>query len=402
MYTTTLPPYDLVHTGGNFMCDGFGTGFSSNLILLENSSKSEAQIDTIMKKFMGINRYIKMSTLPYDVIHHIDMHIKLLDEETLLVGEYPQGVADGPQIEANLQYVITNFNSVFGTPYKVVRIPMPPDGMGNYPNVNGDYHTYTNSVFVNKTVILPTYSQQYDTTAIRIYQEALPGYTITGIDCNSIISQLGAIHCITKEVSAADPLLISHQPLHDDPASTVNGYRCEFRIQHRSGINVSTLYYRTDTTQSYQSVAITPVSGNIFEAYIPVQPNNSTVYYYAEATSNSGKTQVRPMSAPSGYWKFNLSSTAALDESTSLPTAMQNAFPNPSHGITCIPVFTNKKTNVRISLKNIFGAEVTEIYEGIISGEKKCFVNTIGYAPGVYFIDFISEGNQFTQKLIVH
>lgn len=39
---------------------------------------------------MGIDRYIKMDELPYDGIHHIDMHMKLLDEETLLVGEYPQ------------------------------------------------------------------------------------------------------------------------------------------------------------------------------------------------------------------------------------------------------------------------------------------------------------------------
>ena len=39
---------------------------------------------------MGINRYITMPTLPYDGIHHIDMHMKLLDEETLLVGEYPR------------------------------------------------------------------------------------------------------------------------------------------------------------------------------------------------------------------------------------------------------------------------------------------------------------------------
>ena len=35
-----------------------------------------------------------MPTLPYDGIHHIDMHMKLLDEETLLVSEYPDGVAD--------------------------------------------------------------------------------------------------------------------------------------------------------------------------------------------------------------------------------------------------------------------------------------------------------------------
>jgi hypothetical protein len=94
--------------------------------LQENPGKTEAEIDTIMKKYLGINRYIKMETLPYDVIHHIDMHMKLLNEETLLVGEYPPGVADGPQIEANLQYILNNFQTCY--PCRRINsggIPMP-------------------------------------------------------------------------------------------------------------------------------------------------------------------------------------------------------------------------------------------------------------------------------------
>ena len=73
------------------MADGLGTGFSSNLVVNENPTHSIAEIDTIMKQFMGIDRYIKMNELPYDGIHHIDMHMKLLDEETILMGEYPAG-----------------------------------------------------------------------------------------------------------------------------------------------------------------------------------------------------------------------------------------------------------------------------------------------------------------------
>lgn len=144
IHRTLQAPNDLVNTGGNYMVDGHGTAFASKLILTENqagnpygvSAKTENQIDGIMNSYMGINRYIKMNTLPYDVIHHIDMHIKLLDEETLLVGQYPPGIADGPQIEANLQEVINNYQTCFGKRYKVVRIPMPPEG-GQYPNNGG-------------------------------------------------------------------------------------------------------------------------------------------------------------------------------------------------------------------------------------------------------------------------
>src|ERR1044071_4410847 len=68
LYETTQAPNDLVHTGGNFMSDGLGTAFSSELVLQENPAKTPAQIDSIMSEFMGIDRYVKMTTLPYDGI----------------------------------------------------------------------------------------------------------------------------------------------------------------------------------------------------------------------------------------------------------------------------------------------------------------------------------------------
>ncbi len=409
IYRTTVAPNNLVHTGGDFMTDGFGTGFSSNLILTDNlpaagfgANHTSAEIDTIMKHFMGINRYVKMTTLPYDVIHHIDMHLKLLDEETLLVGEYPAGVADGPQIEANLQYVLSNYNSVFGTPYKVVRIPMPPGPTGTYPDNNGDYRTYANAVFVNKTIILPTYAQQYDTTALRIWREALPGYIIKTIDCNSIITQLGAIHCITKEVSAADPLLISHQALHDT-YNTINPYQVDARIQHRSGISSAEIYYRTDTTQPYVSVSMTQDVDPIYwTGFIPAQPAGTTVYYYLQASSVSGKTQVRPMPAPAGYWKFKVLLNVGISEATLNILQLQPAFPNPSKGITCIPVSNAWPQHASILLKDILGRTVQTIFDGEIpSGEKKYFANTESLASGVYMIELKTKNKTFVQKLIV-
>lgn len=96
IHQTIQAPNDLINTGGNFMADGHGTGFASKLVLNENPGKTPAQIDAIMNLYMGIDRYIKMDPLPFDAIDHIDMHIKLLDEETLLVGQYPTGVSNGP------------------------------------------------------------------------------------------------------------------------------------------------------------------------------------------------------------------------------------------------------------------------------------------------------------------
>lgn len=403
MYQTTVAPNDLIHTGGNFMADGLGTGFSSNLILDENPTHSEAEIDTIMKQFMGINRYIKMSTLPYDGIHHIDMHMKLLDEETILMGEYPTDTADGPGIESNLQYVLSTFTSPFGTPYKVVRIPMPPDAMGYYPNRNGDYRTYTNAVFVNKTILLPTYEQRYDTTAIRIWQEAMPGYRVVGINCNSIIPSLGAIHCITKEVSAADPMLIVHQPLHDTYV-TGGTYTINARIQHRAGIANATVYFRTDTTLAYQaaSMALTNPATNTWTGLIPGQPAGSTVYYYIEGNSASGKHQVRPLPAPAGYWKFNVLSTTGISQlQTTSDFQLGRVYPNPSFGMAGCWINTTSTEDISLVIKNTLGQTVESIFNGTIQGTKSFQFNTDGWVSGVYFLELRTKEKVQQQKFIV-
>lgn len=315
LYTTKDPPFDLVHTGGNFMTDGMGTAFSSRLVLSENSAagnfnpsiKNEVDIDHLMFRFMGIDRYIKMPVLPYDGIHHIDMHMKLLDEETLLVGEYPEGIADGPQIENNLHELMGTYSNGFGFPYDIVRIPMPPH-KGFYPDTWwANYRTYTNAVFVNRTVLVPVYEEKYDTTALRIMRENLPGYRVVGINCNEIIKSGGALHCITQTVGVKDPLLIRHRKLRDTYSSgfphQINAY-----IQHKTGILRASIFYSTDSTLNFQEIPLeeTLPEKGIWTGSIPPQPQGTKIYYYIRAISRSGKVMTRPMTAPKGYWKFSI------------------------------------------------------------------------------------------------
>lgn len=407
---TTLEPNRVIHTGGNFMSDGFGTAFSSNLILEENPTKTEAQIDQIMSDYMGIDQYIKMEVLPYDGIHHIDMHMKLLDEETLLWSQYPTGVADGPQIEANLLYVLDNFNSVFGTPYKIKRIVAPPDYTGNgtaiYPNNGGDYRTYSNSVFVNGTVLLPIYGGPFDTTAVRIYKENLPGYRVVPIDCQSIIGASGAIHCITHSVGVNDPLLISHQPLNDT-YDTQNAYAVNALFKHRSGVQSATLYYTTDTLAGFTSVPMseTGINDN-WSAAIPAQEAGSKVYYYIQGISETGKIQVRPITAPEGRWDFMVLDTGTV---TSVQKDILDkifsvtAFPNPTAGLTCIPVFTPDGLSIKLDVLDVAGRLVKQIYVGeISSGEARFYLQPGELKSGIYMIRVQTQFGDRIQKLIVN
>ena len=416
LYETTAEPHDLMNTGGNFMSDGFGMGFASNLIVDENSGgntwwgtqypdQSVEDIEGILADFMGLHTYVRMENLPYDGIHHIDMHMKLLDEETILMAEYPEGVADGPQIEANLEFVLANHTSKWGTPFEVVRIPSPPEPGwgGGYPDSGGDYMTYTNSVFVNNTILMPTYYEEYDTTAIAIYEAALPGYNVVGIDCNQIISASGAIHCITHSVGVEDPLLISHQPL-DDTEDTVNPYPVEALVQHRSGIASARLFWRLAGETAYNEVAMAAGADDMWSADIPAQAEGTVVQYYVEGTSVSGKTQDRPMPAPEGYWQFRVGEVIVngIDGAPAF-AGFQPAFPNPASAITCVPVELSRAAQGRIALRDAAGREVAVLFEGQLpAGVSKHFIDAAPLVAGAYVLTLEVEGRGlWSQRLMV-
>lgn len=406
LYSTYTSPYDLVNTGGNFMSDGSGNGFASGLVIDENgkdnkfgtSNHNEAEIDTIMNKFMGIGQYIIMPKLPNDGIHHIDMHMKLLDENTMLVGQYPKGLPDEPQIEANIQYIIDSINTIFGNKYNIIRIPMPPYTSGNYPG-NGFNRTYTNAVFFNKTVIIPSYEEKYDTTAIRIWQEALPGYTIAPVNCNSPITAGGAVHCITKEIGVADPLRIVHLPIRGELDYSGTNIKIQAKIQHIAGIKEAKIWYRTDTVASFQEIIMTNESDDNWVGDLPAFQKGTIVHYFIGATSFTGKTRFLPLPAPKANYTFKIKGSSSTTEIDNQPEIAE-IFPNPASSITCIPLKYSNGKIVELYLTDSFGRRIITIYSGK-SVKENYFINASVLKSGIYFIVLRSENAINTQKLIV-
>jgi len=364
IYITDTGINDLVNTGGNFMSDGMGTAFASELILEENEAgnpygvtpKTEAEIDAIMEAYMGIDRYIKMETLPYDAIHHIDMHMKLLDEETILVSEYPEGVADGPQIEENIEYVLSNFQSSFGTPYKIEWMPAPPSAGGNYPDTGGSYRTYTNAVFINKTVLVPTYRPEVDDPALAQWEELLPGYNIVGIDVDNpgenLISLFGAIHCITHTIGVDEPLWIVHQPIAEANSNTT--VTLDAMIKHISGVADATVYWREAGTTDYAPLTMNDQGDDQWTVDLQIPSGDIDIEYYIEATANSGKTLARPLVAPEGYWTIAVGVLSTDDWANS---NISGAYPNPTTGVVNFAM-NQIQGPVQVRVYNMLGQEL--------------------------------------------
>jgi len=402
VYSTDAAPTDLVNTGGNFMSDGMGYGFSSELVLDENgpqnqfgtSNHSEADVDAIMKQYMGVEDYVKMDNLPYDLIHHIDMHMKIIDEETMIVGEYPEGIADGPQIEANIQYILSNFKTAYERDFKIVRIPMPPGPNGTYPNQGGDYRTYANALIANETIIVPTYAEQYDTTAIRIWEETMPGYKIKGINCNSIIPLSGALHCITKEVAAHDPILVNMK--RENTWCPNTPFNWEATISSAKGISTAKLYYNVDNN-GYQEIEMSNISDDLYRAELGLFEIGTSIQYYIEATDTDGKLITRPLPGANGPRTTEIvdcSVTSINDFSIDVP----HVFPNPASEITCIDLQKSYK-DIKVSLYDLLGNRIAVINNG--ASAQKLFFDASQIISGTYMLRFETEGQAFNSKIII-
>jgi len=229
---------------------------------------------------------------------------------------------------------------------------------------------------------------------------------VIGIDCNSIIPASGAIHCITHSVGVNDPMLIVHQPLHDT-YDTANDYLVSASLQHRSGINQAKLFYTIDTTQAYSEVPMTLFNSatNQWTATIPAQAAGTEVFYFIQGIAESGKTQFRPISAPEGYWSFNVldsGSVITFQQEIMDKLFEVEAYPNPSKGITCIPVRSDVAMNVDLSVLDVSGRMVEQIaISKISSGESRFYINTTNWSADMYFIRAQTPYGSRMQKLMV-
>ncbi len=404
IYITNTGTNDLVNTGGNFMSDGLGNAFASELILEENavgnpynvSAKTETQIDAIMSSYMGIDNYIKMPTLPFDEIHHIDMHMKLLDEETLLVSRYPNGVADGPQIQANINQVVTNHLSVFGTPYDVIWIDAPPSTSGSYPDTGGFYRTYSNSVIVNKSILVPIYRPEVDAAALALYQQAMPGYNVVGIDVDNsgenLISSLGAIHCITHTIGVSNPLLIVHQPI--DQANAGTTVTINAMIKHNSGIQTGVVFWREVGATTFNQTSMTFVSNDNWTATISIPASGVDIEYYIRGVAVSGKALNRPIVAPNGYWTIDVQTLNATEWAFE---HILGPYPNPTKDNVSFNLDQIGGT-VNITISNVVGQ--TLFSQKLEAGNGVVNLTLSPEWTGTLFINFEGDFGKVTKKVV--
>lgn len=333
--------------GGNFMVDGFGHGFYSNRLNEKNIDINnwtwQDTYDTITSVF-DLSNTTELSTLICDgSTGHIDMYMKLFDEQTLIVSEYPNTMTttDRDTIEANIAR-LQMLESTYGRPFKIHRMMLPTNDNGDLPiscdDINSDARGFINGLLVNKTFIMPAYSSinsgniQLDSMAVKMYRKLLPGYNIVPIDARLLTPMGGAIHCVTMQIPAENPIRFWH-PSIEGMQNDKTSYHLLAKITNKSGIETAKCYWKRKYETIWEVVDLEDSSG-FFVGEIPNDnfTATDTIIYYLEATSNNQKTMQKPITAPCGYYSFyfneNMSANHSLFKGYN-NHYLFSAYPNP-------------------------------------------------------------------------
>lgn len=184
----------LSHGGGNYHSFSGGDAFMTQLIVNENlglGGDVAQQVRDRYAIYQGVGLSIT-APLPasYDSTQHIDMWMLAVADDRVIIGQYAAAQGGGvPQqvTEATAADLADRGYTVFRTPGWRA----------------GAHYTYTNAVIVNQVALICRFGGSYatqDAQALAVFQQAMPDHDIVQVNCASIISSAGAIHCIVMHV----------------------------------------------------------------------------------------------------------------------------------------------------------------------------------------------------------
>jgi len=388
-------------TGGNIMTDGFGRAFSTEQMLAENAPYMSAPaFFSEADEYLGINDYQILSDPEVHGIQHIDCYAKLLDEETVLVKELPTWHPEYHCVET-LVDEFEALDTCYGRAYRIVRIWCEPYS-GN------DAAGYTNSLIINRKVLVPTFGLAADADALATYADAMPGYEVIGFTHSNWYSY-DALHCRTMGIFDAGMLRMTHARLPDVvPPEPVHEVVVTIRPMSGTGLvpGEQVVRWRLEGAGSWNEEPLAPARGDTFAGYIPRQTPGDVVEYYVSARDSIGRSESLPRTAPAGYYSFQVDPLMGVDggEITAAPSLALAASPSPFTAGTTLSYTLERPSRVRLSVHDVAGRLVAVLVDGLQEAgphEVAWSGDALGRAPsGVYFAR-LAAGNATAARRIV-
>ena len=311
--------------GGNCLVDGAGFLLSSDAIYDNNNDSygqitwdghninsihytsktrlTQSQTRQALRSLLGQRETHILPAYQYDGgTGHIDLYADMCEENGFVFSVMPDNYRTWADYRTGARNIdsLCSYTSIFDRPYYKTTIPFPSKDNGSNFSSQTEYdnyytRTYSNHTFVNDVILQPCFSAVYsgqptstwDRNNIEQLKAAYPGYTIYPVDVREFDGSGGAIHCVTKQIPADNPVRILHKSIvgsatdmrgNDIPVSAI--------ITNRSGIYEASCVYRlkhtwaNDSRWDYSQWDTIPMTanGNKYSCMLPTAGINERTF----------------------------------------------------------------------------------------------------------------------------
>ena len=193
----------MILEGGSIDVNGAGALLTSESCLLNpnrNPSLGRAEIEQRLRDYLGVHEILWLGDgiEGDDTDGHIDDLTRFVSERAVVtVVEQNRDDSNYAPLQKNL--VRLRQLRVNGQPLEITELPMPAKIIRDEQVLPA---SYANFYTANECVLLPTFADPNDATAIAVIQRAFPKRRVVPIDCRELIWGLGAFHCLTQQQPA--------------------------------------------------------------------------------------------------------------------------------------------------------------------------------------------------------
>lgn len=194
----------VVLEGGSIDVNGTGTLITTEECLLNekiqvrNPGFTRQNYEDIFKNYLGISNVLWLGNgIAGDDTHgHVDDICRFVNRNNLvLVQENNPSDANYKNLQENKER-LEDFKLEDGTKVQPVFLPMPEPVIFQGQRLPA---SYANFYISNSCVIVPTFNDPNDKTALGILSELIPDRRIVGIHALDLVWGLGTLHCLTHE-----------------------------------------------------------------------------------------------------------------------------------------------------------------------------------------------------------
>lgn len=193
----------LINEGGSIEIDGNGTLLACKSSILNsnrNAGKSQAEVEAIFTKYLGVTHFVWLDgKAGLDITDmHIDGFARFGNATTIVtMSEADLDDWQVPSSDVTKLYAAKNKS---GVAYNFVKLPLSKNNVVTAYGKNLGYKgSYINYYIANTRVLVPNYNDPNDAVANQMIQNLYPGRTVVGIDVRNLYENGGMIHCVTQQ-----------------------------------------------------------------------------------------------------------------------------------------------------------------------------------------------------------